>query len=439
MDSSPTIPHPSDLARVLLSIGQIVQGSLQSVSLQGGCCCSWIAAWGDFVLGLRVLVRDEDDNVVFANFNPAEAFAQINVTFVMSTLNDDMICVQTSHLVRSGVDFVRHCFGRQRFIHQHDVTFHAGTLTWSTLFLGSFGSAFGLLTGDESDDSAERPDSSISKLLEPDIQVWDRALLSRQEIFSRLIAISIIVLFAKSPTISYYDHAQHYLSRVCDIVQELQPFRNKIQTAIEEFSALYAAAATKPALIGAGVERNVFERVYELEQVNPAAFVRHLARHTDENNGSLFGDLAALFAGQDWGVDLLGSIARSDGKLYCYSRVLEELTDNLRAATQVHVGSGTMEYRSRTYRVLFDRSGQKEREPGYPARHTEIVQSTECLQYDTTSRPITSEVIIDETPSHLYLRHQISTNSGQFLIAPTLFLERLLGAVAYRCNERIPL
>lgn len=49
---TPDIGHPADLARVLLSIGQVVQGTLQSVSLQGGCCCSWIAAWADFVLGL---------------------------------------------------------------------------------------------------------------------------------------------------------------------------------------------------------------------------------------------------------------------------------------------------------------------------------------------------------------------------------------------------
>jgi hypothetical protein len=524
---SPKIPHPSDLARVLLSIGQIVQGSLQSVSVRGGCCCSWIAAWGDFVLGLRVLVRDEHDNVVFANFNPSEAFAQIDVTFMTRTFHDDIICVQTSHIVRSGEDFVRHCFGRQRFVHEHDVTFHAGTLTWNTMLLGSFGSAFVLLTGHGGDDLAERPGPSIRELLGSDMQVWDRALLSRRQIFTRLTAISIIVLFAKSPTISYYDHVQLYLSRVCDIVPELQPFQSEIQNAMEEFLVilgtqscildressghpsviailvaeycryrdrldstcgcrehnksgrarliqfclrkivetmiyvaymldrvvldsplqptiygmhrLYAAAATKQMLNGAEVEINVFEGKNTLDSTDQAAFVRHLTRNMDGGNNSLFGDLAVLFAGQDWDVDLLGSIARSDGKIYCYSRLLEELTDNLRAASQVHVGSGTMEYRSRTYRVLFDRSGQKEREPGYSARHTEIVQSTECLQYDTTSRPITSEIVIDETPTHLYLRHQVSTSSGQFLIVPTLFLERLLEAVAYRCNERIPL
>jgi hypothetical protein len=113
INQRPDIPHPTDLAKVLLSIGQIVQGSLHAVSVQGSCCCSWIAAWGDYVLGLRVLVRDTNGSIVFANFNAMEASAQISVTFVDETPDNNTIWVQTSHSIRSGVEFVRNCFSKQ--------------------------------------------------------------------------------------------------------------------------------------------------------------------------------------------------------------------------------------------------------------------------------------------------------------------------------------
>jgi hypothetical protein len=145
INTRPDIPQPTDLAKVLLSIGQIAQGNLQAVSVQGGCCCSWIAAWGDFVLGLRVLVRDANGSIVFANFNAVEASAQISVTFVEDTPDNNTIWVQTSYSIRSGVDYVRNCFGKQGVTEVRDHVFQSGRLTWETMWQASFGHSFSSL------------------------------------------------------------------------------------------------------------------------------------------------------------------------------------------------------------------------------------------------------------------------------------------------------
>jgi hypothetical protein len=514
INTTPDTSHPTDLAKVLLSIGQVVQGNLRTVSVQGGCCCSWIAAWSDFVLGLRVLVRDANGIVVFANFNASEASAQVNVTFISGTPRD-VLCVQTSHSVRSGVDFVRHCFGRQRFVQDHDLVFHSGTLTWSTMFRASFGTSFTTLVEHADDGLGKGPGTSISELINSERSVWRSVFLPRQQVFSRAMVAAIIILFANSTTISHYVTVHIYSLHACDIISELQPCKDDIQVAIREFLAILGAEDSLldrhdtaiPSAIGTLtieyrkyqemlgmncgclehrfkvdtipiqfclmkltdtmiymtylLDRVVFDdllqptiygmhRIYaasvrgselpddELNRANYVSFIRRLTRIIDERGNSCFSDLAALFSGQDWGTDMFGGLAQSDGKLYCYSQLIEGLTDNIRTATQIHVGSGQMEYRSRIYRVLYDRSGQAEHEPGYPAQHTELVDSIDCLGCDTTSSPITSEVVIVETPNHLYLRHQVNTISGQVLVNPVIFLEQLRAALAYRCSERVP-
>ncbi|CAN9448340.1 unnamed protein product, partial [Alternaria alternata] len=492
----PEIPHPADLAKVLLSIGQIVQGNLHAISVQGGCCCSWIAAWGDFVLDLRVLVRDTNGNIVFANFNTMEASAQISVTFVDETPDNNMIWIQTSHSIRSGVEFVQGCFSKQGIIENRDVVFQSGRLNWETMWQASFGHSFSRLVQFAEDEDSETFQDSDFELLSEQEEV---GFMSVHELFIRLVAITIIILFTGSPVAGHYETVQFYSSCMCGIIPELQPCKEQIRLAIEatltsfstddlldrcifatlsnmnrlteeyesclgllearcgcEFHRSYdikipsqfclARLTGTITYVMCMLDRVVFDSplqptIYGLYRIYETSFhsPQRLNKLTEDASGAVFADLAALFAGQDWHIDLQGSIAQSDGKLYCYSKLLEELTDNIRDATKIHIGSGQMTYRSRTHRVLYDTSGHREHEPGYPASKTELVSSTDCLTQDTTSETINSEFVVVETPTHLYLRHQITTNLGQFWITPTLLLKQLHAAIAYHNCERIPL
>jgi hypothetical protein len=510
INQRPDIPHPTDLAKVLLSIGQIVQGSLHAVSVQGSCCCSWIAAWGDYVLGLRVLVRDTNGSIVFANFNAMEASAQISVTFVDETPDNNTIWVQTSHSIRSGVEFVRNCFSKQGITESRDNVFQSGRLNWETMWQASFGHSFSPLVQLAKNEDPETPQDSAFELSSDEVT---DDFMSVHKIFARLVAIATIILFTEGPISSYYGTVQFYSSYMCGIIPELRPCKEQIRLAIEATLKLLSAddpldRCTSAAfsamdtlileyvryqhLLAARcgceshkrfenqitaqfclsrltetmiyvmymLDRVVFDSplqptVYGMHRIYSASAkdlvpnhrgvvnvrqlidpLRRLTRSIDDGSGAMFADLAALFAGQDWQIDLQGSVAQSDGKLYCYNQLLEELTDNIRDATRIHVGSGHMTYRM--HRVLYDTSGHREHQPGYPASTTELVSSVDCLTEDTASNPIDSEIVVVETPTHIYLRHQITTKLGQFWISPTLLLNRLHAAMAYHSRERIP-
>lgn len=61
--------HPVDLAQVILAVGEWQRGKLETVHVQGRSACSWVAAWADFVLGLRVQVRSNQGDLIFVSYN----------------------------------------------------------------------------------------------------------------------------------------------------------------------------------------------------------------------------------------------------------------------------------------------------------------------------------------------------------------------------------
>ncbi|KAJ4303272.1 hypothetical protein N0V90_002165 [Kalmusia sp. IMI 367209] len=218
--------HPTDVAKLLLSIGQIVHGTLQSVSVQGGCCCSWIAAWADFVLGLKVLVRDAHGNIVYANYNVEETLAHINIDFEDDEVSKRMLCVQSSHLLRSGSDFIQQCFGEERG-RDSDHFFAFGRVQWETMLSDVFGTRFdALVRWKDSTTSPLRPFLQREAAMNQDSSV-DRDLpedefLSEDQIFARLLAIVIIIIVTHDIPDPHNGSASRYFLRACEKVPELR-------------------------------------------------------------------------------------------------------------------------------------------------------------------------------------------------------------------------
>ncbi|KAF2248320.1 hypothetical protein BU26DRAFT_506043 [Trematosphaeria pertusa] len=233
--SRPEVSHPSDLAKALLSIGQIVHGSLRSVSIHGGYSSSWIAAWADFVLGLRVLVRDTHGIPVYANYDTSESFAQVNIDFFEDGDNKALVCVESSHIVRSGREFIRQCFGPQRRVDSmdSDVTFCAGRLHWETMLSDTFGDAFTSLMQRTDDETSIAPPPAMAKFRF--IFIAEQPM-TRNQIFTRMLAISAIVFVAKGVTTMHYGTARHYLLRACDTIPELRQCKEEVLLAVRDLS-----------------------------------------------------------------------------------------------------------------------------------------------------------------------------------------------------------
>ncbi|KAH9871136.1 hypothetical protein J1614_006711 [Plenodomus biglobosus] len=492
-------PHASDLAKVLVSIGQIVQGDTQTITVEGGLCCSWIAAWADFVLGLRVLVRDPAGNAVYANYDSVNTFAQVNIHFLGRTTNNDVLCTQSSHLVRSGREFINQCFRRDPMLDYNPsrLSFFPGRLPWETMFFDTFGDSFAILVS-ENAETTMCPPPDMNGETPPRYNNFDSA----NSIFVRILATTVLVHVAKSSTLGT-GSASLYLLRLCENIPELRQCKEQVLSEMAELLSLYGTEDTlldcpmgafssprsklipeefRPAqtamehlctcpdhqgrkgshlhkfclvkitdtiiYMGLLVERTVLDtplmptvfgiyRLYEMSKRdrkwkfldNPVMF----------NAFNAFNALVALFSGEEWNIRLGGVNARSDGRVYCYLQILERLTDNFQVASQMHVGSGQIQYRNRVYRTLSDATGRSELLGGYPARHTHTINTDDHLTYDTTTGSITAQILVKDYPLELHIYHQVTSDAGRVLIAPGAFLLNLQRANDYKHEEKLPL
>ncbi|KAL9034128.1 MAG: hypothetical protein Q9214_007186, partial [Letrouitia sp. 1 TL-2023] len=104
--------HPKDIAEVILAVGSVASGDIQEIRIRGGPTCSWVATFADYLLGLRVMVRSQDESLIFANFNNQEINAQIIVYFANDLPLEGLGCVGRVFYIRQGYDFVQQCFHR---------------------------------------------------------------------------------------------------------------------------------------------------------------------------------------------------------------------------------------------------------------------------------------------------------------------------------------
>lgn len=246
LEKSIPAAHPTDLAKLLLSVGEIVQGSLLSVSVEGGLSCSWVAAWAGFGLGLKVLMRDADGNVVYANFDTKETSAQVHVEYLADHASDNVSIVQSRHVLRSGTEFIRRCLRRNSAILGPEVFGHPGRLNWDTMLSDTFGDHFNnLVKSGEGGNLQLRPikrreaalrtqDDSTERFMEE-----DQPNLNENQIFTRVIAIVIIIKAVYSSLEVYNGCAQRTYLRAINYISELRPCNEQVLFAINGFLDLY--------------------------------------------------------------------------------------------------------------------------------------------------------------------------------------------------------
>ena len=68
---------PRDVADALFAIGSVATGESAQVKISGIVSCVWIAAYADYVMGLRVRVESGEANVLWMNFSEAKGDAQV--------------------------------------------------------------------------------------------------------------------------------------------------------------------------------------------------------------------------------------------------------------------------------------------------------------------------------------------------------------------------
>ena len=135
------------LASALAELSNVSNGSVSSITFEGGYDCGWIAAVAEWLLCLRVKVLTEEGNCLYQQDSSRNyASAQVIIIFKPHTRDPELaetkkleLVNRTFHLPYNGISTLL-----QRSS-DHGEVFAMGRSSWSTILEDTFGSAFKML------------------------------------------------------------------------------------------------------------------------------------------------------------------------------------------------------------------------------------------------------------------------------------------------------
>jgi hypothetical protein len=128
-----------DVAKILQALGSILTGEVDRIEIIGREECCWVVALCDFLLGLRVRLRDET-GTLYQNYSSND-IAQVEVKFV-HYFHSDMICTAKTFQLGQNVDEL---LCREELLYRGDKSLSSapsqllGRLEWDAMVQDSFG------------------------------------------------------------------------------------------------------------------------------------------------------------------------------------------------------------------------------------------------------------------------------------------------------------
>lgn len=484
--------HPQDLAEVILAVGNVASGLLQEVHIQGGPACSWVAAFADQILGLRVTVRSMDGAILSMNYDPS-AMAQINIQFCDDFPSESLACVGRVFYVRHGDDFIQQCFHGLSNLSSSNldrVPFIGGRLKWDAMFRETFGK--------DADDLFSPSKRSVVNILAEPLGLDDHFA-------QQFVAGAAFYTFFTAEACRFENPTEFVLAAMSS-VPELHPLRQKLLNAASHYTKTsttqmvvfqnYSRARRQltsrcccPLHAKEYLRKSGVQAVYCLPRIATTTLVltyllgslslheplmpkrtgllrlysdiREIDEDGEIDPGILqdshpvswlqsrltlwFSDLSfrfsmyvTLFSGVPSPVLLGISIsAMSDGKVYCYIDTVQNLSDRFEKASTIHVGTGSIQAGNRLHYTVFDGKRYDEKSRfRYPARKVEIVEKGRSpFAEDFTTSDLRIEAVVEESV-RLAFSYRISSTAGEIHIPPGYFVkERLANAMEFKTKE----
>lgn len=490
-------PHPQDLAEVILAVGNVASGLLQEIDIRGGPACSWVAAFADQILGLRVTVRSTDGAVLSMNYDSSVAIAQINLQFCDDLPSESLACVGRVFYVRYGDDFIQQCFhglANLSSSHLDRVPFIGGRLKWDAMFHGTFGK--------DADDLFSPSPRSFG--FGPFVKITAEPL-GLDDHFAQLFVSGAAFYTFFTAEACRYENPTDFVVAAMDSVPELRPTRQKLletathymktsttqETVFKNYSRARIQLTLRcrcPVHEKEYLRKSGVQAVYCLPRIATTALVlsyllgslllheplmpKRLGflkiyrdiREIDEDGETnsdcssefhpllwlqsrltpWFSDLSyqfsmyvTLFSGEPSPVLLGTSIsAMSDGKVYCYIDTVQNLSDRFEKASVIHVGAGSIQTGNRLHYTVFDGKRHDKSRFGYPARKVEVVEKGHSpFAEDFTTSDLCIEAVVEESV-RLAFSYRIYSTAGEIHISPGYFVkEGLANAVEFKTKE----
>ena len=477
--------HPKDMAEVLLAVGSVARGALKEISISGGLGCSWVAAFADQILGLKVAVRSDEGAMLWMNYDGSVDQGQISLQFCDREPTKAISCVGRIFYVRDGYFFIRQCFRDLDLDKIHDTTtegnsFLGGRVQWNSMLSETFGRDFEDLVNLPTPHDRSPPSLVQIKISPPD------------DVFAQLfIAGAAFFVFHTSEACRYRDITQFVLSAM-SAIPELRPCKHRLldpalhtmfsAMSVDELSCQYErirvilarpyskighekptrtfclatvteTILTMTYLFGrlamespllpkqSGILRIYYDlpepSKYDFSNGHGGSGLRNIL-YREEYSTSLswlLSTYVSIFSGERAQYPRLSSTsAISDGKVYCFIDTLQGLSDSFVKASMIHVGAGSIQAGNRLHDRVYDRD-----EIGghyscaYQAQHVKLVAKNLCpFTEDSTSTDLSITAAIEESVRLSFWYH-ISSKLGATFIEPGFFVQyRLREAFAFK-------
>ena len=468
------VGHPQDMAEVLLAVGRVATGSLNEISIRGGSGCSWVAAFADQVLGLKVAVRSDEGAMLWTNFDGSIDQGHISVQFCNNEPTEAISCVGRIFYVRHGDEFIRQCFQVGNFGFNPSMSFQGGRIQWTSMFSEAFGEDF-------------------EDLMNLSVQYSDPlpGLAAPAENFAHLFLIgAAFYVFHTSESCRYRDITEFVLSAMTSIPELRQCKHKLLDTAlqvrfsamsIDELSLEYEHNRSNLACNFPGVfcgarmtetiiimsyllgrltlegsllpKRSGILRIYnDIRNSSDTDIYNTSGKNAlrvrlspDEIATSLSFQLmryVSIFSGEPAQFSIGDSTsAVSDGKVYCFIDTLLDLSDSFKKATMIHVGAGSIQAGNHLHETVYDRDQPREHHSTvygivYQAQRVQHLEKNLCpFAEDSTSPDLSIKAAVEESVRLSFWYH-ISSKVGAIFISPGSFVQnQLKEAIAFKIGS----
>ena len=166
---------PRDVADALFAVGSVATGESAQVNISGVVSCVWIAAYADYVMGLRVRVELGEANVLWMNFSEAKGDAQVtfsvNGTESSGGLTTALQAISRTVSVSGGQKFICETLD----LPENHQSFIGGRVAWDSVLRELFGQdLFAICPSHEANvyEVDESDDSDLRHLPTSHFVVW---------------------------------------------------------------------------------------------------------------------------------------------------------------------------------------------------------------------------------------------------------------------------
>ncbi|KAG8526125.1 uncharacterized protein KY384_000118 [Bacidia gigantensis] len=465
--------HPQDLAEIIIRMGDVASNKALAISIVGGVSCSWVAVFADFVLGLRVTVKDIHGRRVYRNFDKTFASAQIEVEFKRDIPQDSVTCAGHSFVLRDGESFIDRYVAFKETVENGPL--FGSRVEWHSMFRDTFDVTIenlfmpfhAIRSGGPAYPGKEQTQKDFVKFFTAGAALYvyhsseksrycsvHDFVISAVEHISELIPSKIDLLEAarchdqgsqnEYAIVKVLDDVHARLESSCHCEEhslctpDTGPRYHYCQSKIAatalvlsyilgQLSLFVSLTPTRIGII------QLYKRMKNFRWTNLSSRWDRLS-NMNESFGKFLTlySCMSLFSRQPSSNSMYENVAAiSDGKIYCYIDTIWELSDRLETASVIHIGAGSIQAGQRLYGEVYDGSGALLEDCcTYEVEHIQNVETSldkvqSLLGEDTTSSDIKVEAVVEEN-IRLEFYYRLISKRGTTRIYPRSFVSDFL-------------